>query len=250
VVVLIGFSASAFDISRDIAGLAKEVHITTRFQAKGISGKQPVYHNLWLHPLIERAHKDGRVLFQDGTEVLADVILHCTGYTYHFPFLDTGGVVNVDDNRVGPLYKHVFPPTLAPGLSFVGIPSFAIHFVVFELQSKWIAGALSGQIPLPPKEKMMEDIQAFYSKLEAKGVPKRHTHKIHDYKNLGSFEYEDWLAMQCGCPPIEEWRKRIFFARIGRAFKQTYTSSHDEWDVDSLVLEEKEDFLKLLLCST
>ena len=42
-------------------------------------------------------------------------------YKYHFPFLETNGVVTVDDNRVGPLYKHVFPPTLAPWLSFVGL---------------------------------------------------------------------------------------------------------------------------------
>lgn len=28
----------------------------------------------------------------------------------------------VDDNCVGPLYKHVFPPALAPWLSFIGLP--------------------------------------------------------------------------------------------------------------------------------
>lgn len=43
-------------------------------------------------------------------------------YKFHFPFLETNGEVTVDDNRVGPLYKHVFPPALAPGLSFVGLP--------------------------------------------------------------------------------------------------------------------------------
>lgn len=43
-------------------------------------------------------------------------------YKYDFPFLETNGVVTVDDNRVGPLYKHVFPPALAPWLSFVGLP--------------------------------------------------------------------------------------------------------------------------------
>ncbi|KAL2921031.1 Flavin-containing monooxygenase FMO GS-OX-like 7 [Bienertia sinuspersici] len=196
VVVLIGFSASAFDISRDLVKLAKEVHITTRFQAKELFGKHPVYPNLWLHQMIERVHEDGCVM-------------------------------NVDDNRVGPLYKHVFPPTLAPGISFVGIPSFAFYLD-----------------ELPFEEKMKEDVEAFYSKLEAKRVPKRYTRKIHDYKNLGSFEYEDWLARQCGCPPIEEWRKRMFFATIDRVFKQKQ-DSHDEWVVDNLVLEEKEEFYKL-----
>ena len=43
-------------------------------------------------------------------------------YKYHFPFLEINGIVAVDDNRVGPLYKHIFPPALAPWLSFVGLP--------------------------------------------------------------------------------------------------------------------------------
>jgi hypothetical protein len=43
-------------------------------------------------------------------------------YSYTFPFLDTKGMVAVDDDRVGPLYEHTFPPALAPSLSFVGIP--------------------------------------------------------------------------------------------------------------------------------
>jgi len=43
-------------------------------------------------------------------------------YSYAFPFLDTKGMVVVDDDRVGPLYEHTFPPSLAPSLSFIGIP--------------------------------------------------------------------------------------------------------------------------------
>lgn len=100
---------------------------------------------------IKSVHEDGTVLFQDGSVVLADFIMQCTGYRkfhvqhkinrelnerikdiiygpftftrykYHFPFLDTNGIVTVQDNRVGPLYKHVFPPELAPWLSFVGL---------------------------------------------------------------------------------------------------------------------------------
>lgn len=50
-------------------------------------------------------------------------------YSYSFPFLDTKGIVGVDDDRVGPLYEHTFPPSLAPSLSFVGIPR-KVHFVI------------------------------------------------------------------------------------------------------------------------
>ncbi len=39
---------------------------------------------------------------------------------YSFPFLEEG-LVSVEDNRVGPLHQHVFPPALAPTLSFVGL---------------------------------------------------------------------------------------------------------------------------------
>ncbi|KNA15835.1 hypothetical protein SOVF_094680 [Spinacia oleracea] len=244
VVVLIGLSASSIDISRDIAGFAKEVHIATRSEAAKF-GKHPGYGNLWLHPMIEKTHEDGRVSFQDGSVVLAHVILHCTGYKQQFPFLHTNGAVSVDDNRVGPLYKHVFPPALAPGLSFVGVPAFVIAFFLFELQSKWIAGVLSGRISLPSEEKMTEDVEAFYSELEAEGVPKRYTHRIHDIKRLfGPFEHEDWLAAETGCPPAEEWRKGMFYGTILRAFKsETY---RDVLDDDDLVLQAHQDFVQYL----
>jgi len=49
---------------------------------------------------------------------------------------------------------------------------------MFELQSKWIAGVLSGRIPLPSKEDMMIEIKTFYSTLEVQGIPKRYTHRM------------------------------------------------------------------------
>lgn len=71
---------------------------------------------------LERLCEEGRVVFGDGSVVVADAVIYCTGYNYSFPFLDTAGAVTIDDNRVGPLFEHVFPPSLAPSLSFVGIP--------------------------------------------------------------------------------------------------------------------------------
>jgi len=76
-------------------------------------------------------YEDGSVVFQDGKLIFADAIVHCTGYKYCFPFLETKGYVNVEDNRVGPLYKHVFPPALAPGLSFIGLPSMVSRFYIY-----------------------------------------------------------------------------------------------------------------------
>ncbi|KAI0488332.1 hypothetical protein KFK09_028161 [Dendrobium nobile] len=237
VVVIIGSAASATDISKDIAGLAKEVHIASRSAPGGTPMKDLAHENIFIHSMIVKAFDDGTVLFQDGSSAFVDVIMHCTGYKYHFPFLKTNGIVNVDDNRVGPLYKHVFPPLLAPYLSFIGLTTKIIPFPMFQLQSKWIAGVLSGRIILPTQEEMMEDVKNLYSEMQSAGRPKRYTHNIENYH----FEYANWLARECGHPQVEEWRKFMYYAnRKNRAAKpERY---RDEWDDDDLVKEAHEHF--------
>ncbi|KAJ0970206.1 hypothetical protein J5N97_023083 [Dioscorea zingiberensis] len=241
VVVLIGSSASAVDISRDIAGVAKEVHVANRSATDGTPMKQPGFENMWLHSMIESAYEDGTLVFQDGSSVHVDIIMHCTGYKYHFPFLEIKGIVTVDDNCVGPLYKHIFPPNLAPGLSFIGLPWMAILFPLCELQSKWVARVLSGRVALPTQIEMMEDNKAFHLEMEVTGWPKRYTHNLGKNK----FEYHDWLATECGYPVLEEWRKLMYFEcrknRIARP-----ESYRDEWNDDHLAAQAWEDFKKFL----
>ncbi|OQU92170.1 hypothetical protein SORBI_3001G303750 [Sorghum bicolor] len=241
VVIIVGASASAFDISRDIACVAKEVHVADRSAPPPTCEKQPGYDNLWLHSMVDHAREDGSVVFRDGSSIRADVIMHCTGYLFDFPFLGDDSTITVDDNHVNPLYKHVFPPEVAPQLSFIGLPLKAIPFPLVELQSKWVAGVLSGWIKLPSKEEMMEDVKAFYSKLEARGWPKRYTHNLSHCQ----FEYDDWLAEQCGHPPIEEWRKQMFTINLKNKIARP-ESFRDEWDDYHLVAEANEDFKKFL----
>lgn len=63
------------------------------------------------------------VLFGHGQSAAAvDTVVYATGYVYSFPFLEGAGIVEVDRNRVHPLYRHVWPPAHAPGIAFVGIP--------------------------------------------------------------------------------------------------------------------------------
>ncbi|KAF5772514.1 putative flavin monooxygenase, FAD/NAD(P)-binding domain superfamily [Helianthus annuus] len=243
IVVLIGSSASAVDISREIASVANEVHIASWSNSNEESETLPGYDNVWLRPMIESANEDGTISFPHGFKISADIILHCTGYKYHFPFLDTQGIVTVDDNRVGPLYKHVFPPSLAPWLSFVGLPWKIAPFPQFELQCEWIAGILSGRISLPSQNEMMKDVEAFYDSLQASGVPKRYTHNMTGYQ----FEYNDWLATQCGAPKTEEWRKKIYDATSlnRKARPETY---REEWEDEDLVLQAYQDFAKQVSC--
>ncbi|XP_023734510.1 flavin-containing monooxygenase FMO GS-OX5 [Lactuca sativa] len=193
VVVVIGNGPSALDISREIATLAKEVHLSSRSLNVKVS-KLDVFENIWQHSKINRVYDDGTIFFQDGDSIEADIILHCTGYKFHFPFLRTNNIVHVDDNRVGPLYKHVFPPQLAPRLAFVGLTyNQGVHFQMFELQSKWVALALSGKISLPSEDEMLADVHKHYREMEENGNPKRYTHSL-GFK----LEYLDWLAAQVG----------------------------------------------------
>ncbi|KAK4795229.1 hypothetical protein SAY86_013223 [Trapa natans] len=225
VVVLIGSGLSSMDISLEIAPISKEVHLAVRDPSKmAMLGHRLGLSNTWLHPTIKHAQEDGAVVFEDGTSTYADVILHCTGYKYHFPFLEKDLMVSVDDNRVGPLYKHVFPPILAPWLSFIGLPSKGVPFPLSEIQSKWVAGVLSGRISLPSVKEMMEDADTFYAKLEAAGVPKRHTHVI--FTSL--VEYNDWLADQCGIPGMDEREKMMLFA-AHENFLARPATFRDEW---------------------
>ncbi|KAM3308562.1 hypothetical protein P3S67_010306 [Capsicum chacoense] len=173
VVVVIGGATSANDISREIAEVAKGVHISSRSAlSESTPKKLHGYENLWLHSMIKVVGTDGGVRFQDGSKVCADIILHCTGYKYYFPFLETNGIVTVDDNRVGPLYKDIFPPAFALSLSFVGLLWKLLGFPRCELQSKWIDGILSGRISLLSKKDMIADIDAIYSSLDASNIPK------------------------------------------------------------------------------
>ena len=50
--VLIGNSASAVDISRDIVGVTKEVHVASRSATNEATGKQPGYENMWIRPMV------------------------------------------------------------------------------------------------------------------------------------------------------------------------------------------------------
>ncbi|TMW87156.1 hypothetical protein EJD97_020353, partial [Solanum chilense] len=120
------------------------------------------------------------------------------------------------------------------------MPWKLIPFPRCELQSKWIAGVLSGRISLLSKEDMIADIDVFYSSLDASCIPKRHTHNM-DFQ----LDYEDWLAAKCGSPPPEKWRKEMFF--IAREKIKTQTERYrDQWDDDDLIIQAHQDFVQFI----
>lgn len=229
IVVVIGDGPSGLDISRDIATVAKQVHLSTRSSDTEVS-KLDNSANLWNHSKIDHVNESGEVIFLDGSSVHADIILHCTGYKYDFPFLETNGIVCVDDNRVGPLYKHVFPPKLSPCLSFVGIPYQTIIFLMFELQAKWIAQVLFGKVLLPSEEEMLTDVEDHNMHLLVAGIPKHHTHRLHPRE----IEYIDWLAAQVGMPPVRASLKEMYWSLYKFIGEVGFIGYRDLWDFENL----------------
>ncbi|KAJ4962359.1 hypothetical protein NE237_022298 [Protea cynaroides] len=141
-VILIGSSSSGADVSRDIARTVKEARIIGRSIPNATIAKQPDSENIWLRSTIKKVHGDGTLVFQDGSSV--DIVLHCIGYKYHFPLMETHDIVTMNDKHVGPLYKHDFPPSLAPWFSFYWFTMEGYSFPNVEFQGKWVAGVWCG----------------------------------------------------------------------------------------------------------
>eukprot|EP00850_Spirogloea_muscicola_P006626 SM000031S11635 [mRNA] locus=s31:903983:905475:- [translate_table: standard] len=243
-VVVIGAASSGEDIAREVATLAREVHICSRHWLPQDTAATPHLlespPNLWRRPmralLVDAEHwlcgvgpafehfliilrvvdegqvtcasADGTVTFGDGHCTHADVILHCTGYLYSLPFLDVHGAVEVADNCVTPVYQHVFPPSFAPTLSFVGLPWKVVPFLLCEMQSKWIAMVLAGSAKLPARCDMQAVVAAEEARVAEAGCPRKYYHCMDN----NQFQYVDWLAAACGLPPLPAWRERMYIA--------------------------------------
>ncbi|KAF8020016.1 hypothetical protein BT93_G0646 [Corymbia citriodora subsp. variegata] len=170
IVLIIGRGTSAGDIAKDILPHAKEVHQASRetnaqvMEIRKLAG-------VFQHPMIACAEDDGKLVFQDGSSIYADVIIHCTG----------------------------------------------------ELQSKWVAKVLSGELVLPSEEEMMSSVQEHYQRIEKLGWPKHHTHRL----EIGKFEYEKWLVDQLGLPALEQWIENM--ALIGLELLKFVQSSDENW---------------------
>ncbi|CAM0954451.1 unnamed protein product [Alopecurus aequalis] len=131
VVVMVGCGDSGRDIALDLRPVAREVHLSANTPnsdsatTPAMSRMLANHANLYLHPQIERLHADGRVVFVDGSCVVADAIVYCTGYAYSFPFLDTGGAVTVDADDNVKLYEF--------GGKYCDIEDWKIEIIAFDI---------------------------------------------------------------------------------------------------------------------
>jgi cation diffusion facilitator CzcD-associated flavoprotein CzcO len=113
----------------------------------------------WIRVRPDIASLDGgAVRFTDGTSTAADVVIYATGYDPSFPFLPADLVARAESG--GRLYRRIVHPD-APGLYFAGlVQPVGPTIPLVEIQGRWIARALAGDVTLPGEEAMAQEIAA------------------------------------------------------------------------------------------
>jgi hypothetical protein len=136
--------------------------------------------DLVVKPNLDR-FEGSKVFFADGSSVEADVVVYCTGYKVSFPFLDES-VVRAEDNHVD-LYRRVVPPD-HPGLYFIGlIQPLGAVMPLAEEQAHWVAELIAGEVDLPSRPEMRQQITAYDASLRKRYVAsKRHTLEVDFHK--------------------------------------------------------------------
>ncbi|CAK4354042.1 unnamed protein product [Aphanomyces euteiches] len=174
-VIVAGAGTSAFDIACEISQVAKRVIISIRNLPSSTATKDNGEYNhlrptradgstanLDVKSQIRRTGPQGLVEFNDGSvETGVDVILFCTGYDFHFPFLPQGGKTSPstrlieDGGAVYNLYREmVYIPN--PTLALIGVDHKIWPFPVFEYQATLLSLYWTNQLQLPSESEMRE----------------------------------------------------------------------------------------------
>lgn len=171
VCLFVGTGLSGMNILQYAFPIAKRVIVSRSI------GKEEIYK--WL---TNAANSDGitvkprirelqpgdgkKVIFEDGSAISdIDYIVLCTGYHWHYPFLnseDTGvsviprsGGTPDGSSRLGGLYLNSFS-IKEPTLAFVGVTVAPFQWPSFELAASAIAGVWSNSTKLPEKKEQIE----------------------------------------------------------------------------------------------
>ena len=139
-------------------------------------------------PNVEELQGD-RVAFADSSVEPIDEIIYATGYRISFPFL-ASELIDPRENEVR-LYRHVAHPRL-PGLYFIGLiqPLGAI-MPLAEQQSIWVAKLLTGEVALPERGIMEQQIDA-----DADAMRRRYVASARHTIQVDFFPYMDQLRKE------------------------------------------------------
>lgn len=143
-------------------------------------------------PGIKRYNGGKEIEFEDGAKLDVDAVVMCTGFQSILPFLESPKL----DGRE--FYKNVFLPGEST-LAFIGFarPNVGAMPPIAEMQARWFARVLSGQVKLP-------DAQQMKSMAEADALIYNQVRKIHAQRVtslVDYFRYMNEIAGFVGCRP-------------------------------------------------
>ncbi|XP_067053433.1 uncharacterized protein [Acropora muricata] len=223
-VVILGGSFSGQDICLEVAECADMVYLSHK---KFLPSKLP--GNVEQHRPISSVSGDGTVQFDDGQQRKADAILLCTGYRFSFPFLDHECGIQVANNRVTHLYKHIFDIKY-PTLSFIGIPLRVCGiFTLINLQAQFITAVLSKQRHLPSEDEMRADEESELQERLCRGLHEKYAHVLAE----GQFDYNNTIALLVGVDRPGSFHKSICKHAVNRLSQSLMSYKTDEYKLTS-----------------
>jgi hypothetical protein len=152
----------------------------------------------WIRVKPNVARLDGaRVHFADGSAEDFDAIIYATGYKASFPFLDPA-LFQVKDNEAPQLYRRMRALN-QPGLYFVGlVQPIGATIPLVEIQSRWLAGVLAGEIALPAQEAMQSEVREHWRGVKRRYVDSaRYTLEV-DYRDYARDLRADMASGKAG----------------------------------------------------
>ena len=162
-VVILGSSYSAEDVSLQCYKYgAKSVTIGYRNNPMGFNWPDGMKEVHYLDKI-----EGNKAIFKDGTIQEMDVLILCSGYLHHFPFLE-------EDLKLK-THNRLYPPNLFKGviwennhnLFYLGMQDQFHTFNMFDAQAWFVRDVIMNKINLPSKDVISKDIDEWVKKEEA-----------------------------------------------------------------------------------
>ncbi len=141
---------------------------------------------------------DGKkAIFKDGTEQETDVIILCTGYLHHFPFLE--------ENLQLKTRNRLYPPKLYKGvvwqdnhkLMYLGMQDQFHTFNMFDCQAWYARDVVMGKINMPDSKEIENDINKWVAMEEKLENPDQmidfqteYTKELHEMSDYPKIDFE------------------------------------------------------------
>lgn len=201
-VLLVGARASGVDLALQLSPVAARVVLSHR--GPPVCGLPEDVQQV--PPLLEVTKET--VVFEDGSVLQPDVLIFCTGYQYHFPFLSLAQLgLQETDYGVGPLYRHLLPPQ-HPSLFFIGLCRNICPFPNFHCQVLFALAVLGGSCLLPSAVEMEADTQKRLLQYLQDGRVARHFLRL----DTRQWSYAEELAHAAGFPSLPPALQEIYDA--------------------------------------